>query len=114
MLYHNTDREWEKHGSVNPYFAVLTDQRFDVDNLSEENLAEFFRSGQQHIQHIIDTINRTIDPQFSPNRVLDFGCGVGRLVIPLASIADHVIGMDVSDSMLQEAKKIVTPTLWKT
>ncbi len=36
-------------------------------------------------------------------RALDFGCGVGRLVIPLSKIAESVTGVDVSESMLNEA-----------
>ncbi|WP_423823868.1 class I SAM-dependent methyltransferase [Salinisphaera sp. SPP-AMP-43] len=37
--------------------------------------------------------------------VLDFGCGVGRLIIPLAEHADNVVGIDASESMLREARK---------
>ena len=46
-----------------------------------------------------------IDPSFSINHALEFGCGVGRLVIPLAKIAKRVTGIDVSESMINEAKR---------
>ena len=36
--------------------------------------------------------------------MLDYGCGVGRLVVPFSKIGAHVVGMDVSESMLEEAK----------
>ncbi|MEM9351983.1 MAG: class I SAM-dependent methyltransferase [Planctomycetota bacterium] len=36
--------------------------------------------------------------------VLDFGCGVGRLAIPLAREADRVVGLDISPAMLREAE----------
>ena len=54
---------------------------------------------------MLDLCKRHVDPNFSPKQVLDFGCGVGRLVIPLAEIADSVVGVDVSESMLQEARQ---------
>src|SRR5262249_37962087 len=36
---------------------------------------------------------------------LDFGCGVGRLTIPLARVCQSVVGVDVSDGMLAQARK---------
>ncbi len=54
---------------------------------------------------IFDQMSRHIDPGFKPARVLDFGCGVGRLTIPLASRSENVTGIDVSPSMLREAEK---------
>jgi SAM-dependent methyltransferase len=54
---------------------------------------------------VILNINKHIDPDFTIKNALDFGCGVGRLVIPLSSIAETVTGLDVSDSMLKEAQK---------
>jgi cyclopropane fatty-acyl-phospholipid synthase-like methyltransferase len=54
---------------------------------------------------VLTNIRKHIDPLYSPRKALDFGCGVGRLVIPLARIADHVTGVDVSQSMIDEAKR---------
>lgn len=39
------------------------------------------------------------------NRALDFGCGVGRLTLALAKEFDAVVGLDISDAMLAEAKR---------
>ncbi len=36
---------------------------------------------------------------------LDFGCGVGRLVIPLTQAFDHVTGVDISPAMLEVAER---------
>lgn len=66
---------------------------------------EFFRSGYDYIDHVIKLIKNHIYPTYTVNKAFDFGCGVGRLVIPLTEIADHVTGVDVSESMLKEAKK---------
>lgn len=39
----------------------------------------------------------------SQKSALDFGCGVGRLVIPLARAFEHVTGVDISSAMLETA-----------
>lgn len=36
---------------------------------------------------------------------LDFGCGVGRLTRALAAFFDRATGVDISSSMIEEAKK---------
>lgn len=101
----NTDKAWEKWGQNDPYYGVLTDDNFRKVNLNADKKRAFFESGEEHIKFIIDIINRHIDPAFTPSICLDFGCGVGRLVIPLAKRYKNVIGVDVSDSMLEEARK---------
>src|ERR1044072_2170139 len=40
------------------------------------------------------------------SRVLDFGCGAGRLSQPLAEHADEVVGVDVPPPMLEVARKL--------
>jgi SAM-dependent methyltransferase len=99
----DTDREWEIIGKNDPYFGVITNEKYSKDNLNNERIEEFFDSGYAHIDKILTRIKKYIDPNFEPKRALDFGCGVGRLVIPLSGIADYVVGVDVSDSMLKEA-----------
>lgn len=101
----NTDIEWEKWGKKDPYFAVLTDKKFRNNNLTDDVKSEFFESGKNHVSHVLNVCRDRLARDFSPKRALDFGCGTGRLVIPLAEIADYVVGLDVSDSMLQEARK---------
>jgi 2-polyprenyl-3-methyl-5-hydroxy-6-metoxy-1,4-benzoquinol methylase len=99
------DMEWEEWGKKDPYFGVLTHKKFRRQNLTQEAKIEFFESGREHINHIIDVCRRYFDQGFSPKKILDFGCGVGRLVIPFAKIGEHVVGFDVSESMLKEALK---------
>jgi SAM-dependent methyltransferase len=101
----DTDLEWERLGAVDPYFGVITDPRFHRANLTNALRDEFFASGRVHVAHVYDVIRRHVSPGFAPRRVLDFGCGVGRLLIPFAATADTVVGTDVSPSMLAEAER---------
>lgn len=101
----NTDHEWEVWGKNDPYFGVLTDEKYRSKNITEVSKADFFESGAIHVKHVLSVCRKHFDPDFAPKRVLDFGCGVGRLVIPLAEIADEVVGSDISEAMLIEARK---------
>jgi SAM-dependent methyltransferase len=101
----STDVEWEKWGARDPYFGVITCERFRNRNLTNEAKVEFFESGRNHINQVLETCRHHLDQNFSPKRALDFGCGVGRLVLPLAELAEYVMGVDVSRSMLAEAEK---------
>ena len=57
------------------------------------------------MKHIFDVCKNQLDQDFSPKRILDFGCGTGRLGIPFVETAEHVVGLDSSDSMLKGAYK---------
>jgi SAM-dependent methyltransferase len=48
-------------------------------------------------EFILDRVDRT-------DRVLDLGCGTGRLTIPIAGLGGEVVGMDFSPGMLDVAR----------
>jgi SAM-dependent methyltransferase len=99
-----TDSDWEGFARQDPYWAVWTENRFRTAQLDAAARQEFFASGESYIDHAFETIRLRLDGQFSPARALDFGCGVGRLVLALAKRCESVVGVDVSDSMLGEAR----------
>lgn len=98
-----TDRDWEVWGKHDPYYGVLSSEDFRTNTLTAERKQAFFQSGEQHIDALLHTIRATFCGDFHPQRSLDFGCGVGRLLIPLAKHSVHATGIDVSPSMLAEA-----------
>ncbi len=108
----STDKAWEKWGANDPYFAVLTLDKFHNKNLNKKLKAEFFASGQYDIGLTLKAVAK-MDKSYAVNTALDFGCGVGRLTIPLARRSKHAIGLDVSESMLKEAQANVPPELLK-
>lgn len=100
-----TDKDWEKWGATDPYFGVLSSKNFHTASLDRSTKEVFFASGKSHVGRVIEIIRKDFDPGFGPKSALDFGCGVGRLAIPLADYAQQVVGVDVSRSMLSEAAK---------
>jgi SAM-dependent methyltransferase len=100
----STDIAWEEWGRRDPYFGVITDPKFRSGTIDEDAKREFLASGESHVHYVLSTIRKHLDPAFAPRTVLDFGCGVGRLLLPFAKVAEDVVGLDVSPSMLQEAQ----------
>jgi len=100
----DTDRYWQSIGQQNPYWGVLTNPTFLAENLTEDAIQTFYQTGEEHINFVLDVVRKHIDEDFAPASALDFGCGVGRLVIPLARRGLKVVGVDVSDGMLARAR----------
>jgi 2-polyprenyl-3-methyl-5-hydroxy-6-metoxy-1,4-benzoquinol methylase len=101
----STDSEWEEWGRKDPYYGVITCRQFRRAELTKAAKEEFFESGRVHVDYLLQIIRQYIDHTFEPQSVLDLGCGVGRLIVPFAKIAKEVVGLDVSSSMLAEARK---------
>jgi SAM-dependent methyltransferase len=101
----NPDKDWENFGRTDPYYAVATHDKFHRDKLNEDAFREFFAVGERHVMEVFEIVDKHFVPGFRPARGLDFGCGVGRLVVPLSQRSDFITGVDVSEAMLLEAKR---------
>jgi SAM-dependent methyltransferase len=99
------NRDWERFGHDEPYLGVITHDSFLRERLSPEVLAAFFATGEQHVAEVVSMIEGELDPGFAPKRALELGCGVGRILVPLAERCEEVVGVDVSESMLREARR---------
>ena len=92
-------RNWEAFGDDDPLFGVLSDPtkrggRWDPD--------EFFASGVAHVQLLL---RRLADARasFEAGSCLDFGCGVGRLTVPLSASFQRTVGVDIARPMVRAA-----------
>jgi ubiquinone/menaquinone biosynthesis C-methylase UbiE len=93
-------KQWEALGKSDPYWAVLSlpdkkGARWDKE--------QFFHTG---VVEIDDVYAKLVSLAVTPRRAiaLDYGCGVGRLSRALSPRFDRVIAVDISASMLQEAR----------
>ncbi len=98
----STDEEWSKWGQKDPYYGVIVDEKYRAKNIDQTTKKEFFASGFAHIESILDTCEKLFGA-CEKQSALDFGCGVGRLVLPLSERFARVSGIDISTGMLQEA-----------
>jgi ubiquinone/menaquinone biosynthesis C-methylase UbiE len=104
MIEKDVDRAWEYYGSEDPYYGVLTREEFRKGHLTPEARNRFFQSGQQHVDWITSVLRQDFDASFHSANALDFGCGVGRVLIPLAKVCEAVTGVDASAAMIAEAR----------
>jgi SAM-dependent methyltransferase len=95
-------QDWTRLGAEDPLWAVMTlpgkrGGRWEVE--------EFLGTGRVDVAATMAWLARLGLPDRF-RRVLDFGCGVGRLSLALASHADQVIGVDIAMPMLETARRL--------
>ena len=97
----DTDRDWLSVASSNPYWGVLSAPEYMGADIDADAKTTFFASGEAYVSNLIATIHRQIAADIALHRALDFGCGVGRLALPLARNFGRVVGVDVVPRMLE-------------
>lgn len=102
MSFEQVRADWTRLGAEDPLWAVLVAEdkrggRWDVE--------EFLELGRRDVARSRDELARLGLPT-AWNRVLDFGCGAGRLSQALAEHAQEVIGLDISAPMLETARAL--------
>jgi len=103
----DTDNDWKRVAEDDPFWGVLSRDQFRKEAMSEERLAEFMETGEQFIGDIFGLVKAHVSKDFEPKRALDFGCGVGRLLVPIARRVREAVGVDVAPAMLELAAKQV-------
>jgi SAM-dependent methyltransferase len=93
-------RDWDQRARENARYYVATGKA----NWSDE---EFFASGEKAIADDIltDMINICQGKDSKAMRVLEIGCGAGRLTRALANLFGEVHAVDVSGEMIARARQ---------
>jgi SAM-dependent methyltransferase len=93
-------RNWQAFGQQDPLWAICTrpGRRF-----GQWDLDEFMAMGVAEVAGLMEAAT-PLGLRPSGGRALDFGCGVGRLTQALAQHVDSVVGIDLADSMIAEAR----------
>jgi SAM-dependent methyltransferase len=100
-----TAEDWEELARREPYFAVLTHDDLLGVQSSDMATTAFFETGEEDIASLLATIASVRGRQIPLTSVLDFGCGVGRLTLPLARRAERVVACDIAPTMLVHARQ---------
>jgi 2-polyprenyl-3-methyl-5-hydroxy-6-metoxy-1,4-benzoquinol methylase len=96
---HRNPSDWEELALREPHFPVLTN-----GGVRDE---AFLDTGEADIALLLPAIAAMLNRDVPLTSVLDFGCGAGRLTIPLARRAVRVVGCDIAPSVLEHARKNV-------
>ena len=94
-------RVYEKLGSEDPMWAVLTDDRFRNNSWDPE---QFFATGRAEVDQVMAALERD-GVKVARQAALDFGCGVGRLSQALCQHFETVVGVDISSTMVEAAAR---------
>src|SRR5262245_30777782 len=93
---------WDGLGRRDPMWAVLT---WPDKEGNKWTVDEFLATGRTEVDRLIGHLDR-VAPGCPRRRALDFGCGLGRVSQALAARFDHVVGVDVARSMVEQARVI--------
>src|SRR5258705_4528756 len=95
-------RDWERRARENARHYVVTGQ-------SQWNDEEFYRSGmitlEEEILDDLPNICQGKDPK--QMRVLEIGCGAGRVTRAFAGYFGEVFSVDISREMVRQARRAV-------
>ncbi len=99
-LEEKMQREWDERARENARYYVNTAKKDWTDQ-------EFFESGERTVAEEIltDMINICQNKDPKQMRVLEIGCGAGRVTRALAGVFGEVHGVDISGEMVRLAGK---------
>lgn len=105
-LFARVQKSWHALGEEQPHWSVVTSDDFRPDRIGD-TLEEFYATGGRNVATLLRTLARNGIDASRLRRVMDFGCGVGRLTLALAKEFRHVDAVDVSASHLAVAREAI-------
>jgi SAM-dependent methyltransferase len=105
LLLRRIEAAWSKFGEDEPYWSVLTDDLFRADGIDHATIEDFYGTGAEEVEAFEAACVRNSLPNTRQATVLDLGCGVGRVGEHFARSYDGYIGVDISESHLELARR---------
>lgn len=106
QLWDHVSTVWTGLGSLDPYWSVLTDERFRATNMSDLAIVEeFYGSGIGDLKYLRAFLDRADLELRSDMVVAEYGCGLGRVTRFLAKEANRVLAFDISSTHLDAARQ---------
>lgn len=96
------EQHWHAFGEQDPLWAILS---APGKRGGAWNLDEFFATGRSEVGDVLDGLAKR-GIEVARGRVLDFGCGVGRLTQALSDYFTRCDGVDVAESMIERARRL--------
>ncbi len=86
-------RDWDRRARIDPMYWVAATQEADE--------ASYHASAEKDVTALVAGLG---DEVSADARVLDLGCGIGRMTAPMGAHFAEVVGVDVSGEMIERAK----------
>ena len=96
---------WVHLGEACPHYSVLTLKNLFPDNIDQESLDHFWKSGDVEAEVIQTILNRHHFADAGSKTCVEYGCGLGRVTSALAALFAQVHGYDISTTHLELAEK---------
>jgi SAM-dependent methyltransferase len=91
------ERYWDRRAREDPFHYI--DNR---EQLGSPDHARFWHGGEQAVDTLFDALGVRLT---GTERVIEIGCGIGRMTRALAARAKSVHALDISPSMLEQARR---------
>ena len=94
-----TSDKWNKLAAKDPLWAVLTWEEKRGNNWQP---ADFYQNGEKAVRDILAVL-AALNLKTDFEKILDFGCGAGRLTRALTGVGQKVWGVDAAKEMIEFA-----------
>ena len=92
---------WDALAELDPLWAILSDPK---KKFGRWDRAEFFTAGDQEAERVL-AMCRSHGISVSYGKLLDFGCGVGRMTRAFSRHFESCVGIDISEKMIALARQ---------
>ena len=93
-IVHKMKQDWDRRAKHHSRYWIATE--------AYEDEKIFAQSGQDTAKALLATLDHLYRPEW---KALDIGCGIGRVLKPLAAHFRYLAGVDVSSEMITKSKE---------
>jgi ubiquinone/menaquinone biosynthesis C-methylase UbiE len=101
------DLTWEEKARLNPLFAVMSDEVFKDSGteFNEQQLKTFYEQGERFWKKWLrQMLWDKSEDEIRNTSILEYGCGMGRIINQAAAMGMKAAGLDISSSQLEYAR----------
>jgi 2-polyprenyl-3-methyl-5-hydroxy-6-metoxy-1,4-benzoquinol methylase len=98
------EAKWMRFGETDPHYSVMANSQFRAARIAG-SIERFWASGDGDAKIAASVLSRLGFGDLSQRTCTEYGCGIGRVTIPLAVRFANVVSYDISQSHLALARQ---------